>query len=597
MYIIQKIENIEVFKNKIFNANLDDYSDFDEKEILVFPFTCFEIVDIKEIKKDKIDYQIKLKYLGNYSDEIKKQLGDNFFDKIQISNFSEELIESGLVKVHNFFSNWIKKKELIVKLNKICFFLEGKEDVLCLDEKEIFIFNIHTFKEKQRIQIYNDRIVDVVKLKYNKICSFSTDGMVYVFQFFENNEKSRIIYDISLYDNYAIQAIFSKNYLLFLNKLNELVFYELKENNYNCLNEKIKENKILIMKKYLNNKVIYITEINGKKLINFIDLVKRQKEDDKIEIKEEKDEKLKVVDLIIFNGYIFIGYNHRIDVINYQNNNANILSFKFFDYEITNIIIFSSNKIILGFYDSEQNKSIIREHILRDEDLKNNLTKFDCIGQGRIENNNIENILKIYTSRILIKVKNNSCLIYERKNETSEILKETLLASDNSQIIIQKEEIKNNIDNIQKSDSENINDFSLEKKVSTESDQYPIISEEKKQINNFIQNNNNPHLNNYNAIYNTPNKENSKFKVDQKCFTVPNNPNSNKNLNNFGFSQTLNNNNINFPMISKETSLKIEAEHVKNSIPKSNKDLLKESINGKYIEGKYMKVNNNQMNA
>ena len=86
----------------------------------------------------------------------------------------------------------------------------------------------------------------------------------------------------------------------------------------------------------------------------------------------------------------------------------------------------SSNRIILGLYDSDKNGAIIREQFLRIEDLKNNLGKFDCIGQGNLENEMIENIIKINESQILINIKNNSCIIYERKNEISEKLKKEL---------------------------------------------------------------------------------------------------------------------------------------------------------------------------
>jgi hypothetical protein len=62
---------------------------------------------------------------------------------------------------------------------------------------------------------------------------------------------------------------------------------------------------------------------------------------------------------------------------------------------LTNIIILSSNRIILGLYDSKKNESIIREHILRIEDLQNNKEKFDCLGEGKIKEKKIINFIKI----------------------------------------------------------------------------------------------------------------------------------------------------------------------------------------------------------
>ena len=498
MYIFQEIKNIDIFENKVFNANLDDYSDYNEKDVLVFPFSCFEIVDIKEIKEDKIDYQIKLKYLGNYSNDIKKQFGTNFFDKIQVSDFSEGLIESGLVKIHDFFATWVKKNDILIKLDKICFFLEGKEDLVSFANKNIYVFNLISFQEKLTITIHDDQIVDIIKLKYNRICSYSKDGMIYIHQFSENHEKVRIINKIVLYENYAKDIIFSKNYFLCLNNNKYFMFYELKENKYNYEKNIKEEGEILIMKKVNHDKVVYISENKlNKKFINFIDLNKGQKEKNIIKIKEEKEPKLKVIDLICFNDYVIIGYDHRIDFFNYQERNGKIQSLEYFDFEIINIIIFSSNRMILGFYDSSQNKSFIREHLLRVEDLQNNLNKFDYIGQGKLECNQIENILKINDSKILINIKNHSCMIYERKNEASEILKEILWANNSNQITIQKKPIKINIDNVQKSET-------FEKRLNSARNQQSLFTPRQSEVNNSIKNYNNqhevdnPNKNNYN---------------------------------------------------------------------------------------------------
>ena len=157
LYIIEKIKNIENNGSNISNADIQKFSNFsNEKEILIFPFTCFEIVKIVKIinnpgnnNKKKIDYEIHLKYLGNYSHYIEDQFGNNFFDRIQISKFSEELINSGIVKAHNFISTWIKKKNLKIKLDKICFFLDGEEDCIGYLKNEIIVLNIISLKEKK----------------------------------------------------------------------------------------------------------------------------------------------------------------------------------------------------------------------------------------------------------------------------------------------------------------------------------------------------------------------------------------------------------------------------------------------------------------
>ena len=72
LYEIEEIQNKENVENQISNAIIEDISKSEsEKEVLVFPFSCFEIIKIKEIKANDIDYKIKLKYLGNYSKYLK----------------------------------------------------------------------------------------------------------------------------------------------------------------------------------------------------------------------------------------------------------------------------------------------------------------------------------------------------------------------------------------------------------------------------------------------------------------------------------------------------------------------------------------------
>ena len=99
LYIIEEIQNKEKIGNKVSNAYIGDISKYaNEKEVLVFPFSCFEIVEIKKIEdNEKYDYEIHLKYLGNYSKYIKEQFGTNFFDKIEMSNFSQDLIKFGIL--------------------------------------------------------------------------------------------------------------------------------------------------------------------------------------------------------------------------------------------------------------------------------------------------------------------------------------------------------------------------------------------------------------------------------------------------------------------------------------------------------------------
>jgi len=251
--------------------------------------------------------------------------------------------------------------------------------------------------------------------------------------------------DLGNYHAVQIEA-FDKD-IVIVDNINNISFFTSKDSKYNYETHLKEENKILKIRKLSENEIIYISEDKtGNKLINYINLEKKIKEKHNITAEEEeKANNLKFIDLLIFNDNILIGYNYRIDIINYNEMPFKINSLKYFDFEITNMIGLSSNRIILGLYDSNKKESIIREHLLRIEDLRNNLGKFDCIGHGNLENEMIENIIKINESQILINIKNNSCIIFERKNEISEKLRKKLQALNKNELIKDISDVKINL--------------------------------------------------------------------------------------------------------------------------------------------------------
>ena len=444
------------------------------------------------------------------------------------------------MNITNFFSTWEQRKEIKIKLDKICFLSNIEGDCIGFAKNEIIIFNINSSKIKQKINIHDAQILDIVKLKYNRICSCSKDRTIRIIQLSENNREYIELNKINLYNYYAVQIKFLYNEnIIFVDNINNISFFSLKDNNYNYEDHIKEENGILIMKELYNNRLVYISENKeGNKLIKFIDLKNRIKEQNSIKI-DEKDQKLKFIDLLIFYDYILIAYDHRLDIINYQKRPFNLRSLKYFDFEITNMIVLSSNRIILGLYDSNKKESFIRDHLLRIEDLQNNKDKFDCIGQGNLENEKIENIIKINESQILINTKNNTCAIYERKNEVSDSLQKNLMAINNHEELPEKNynNIFNNRNKIYKEEEKNCE--YIPNKNLTSFPNYP-------QINAF---------GNKNSFYNQIKNNNQQV---------------NNNINNNQFFGIMNN--------------KIFYQDIENFLPKANTEELKENKNENYIK-------------
>ena len=99
LYILEKDETL--------GYNLSTHGDIEEisfltyeKEVLFFPFSSFEIKNIKEIefKKEKI-FEIRLLYLGKYLKEIEndKEL-INKTTNLPESEFKNQIIKFGLIK-------------------------------------------------------------------------------------------------------------------------------------------------------------------------------------------------------------------------------------------------------------------------------------------------------------------------------------------------------------------------------------------------------------------------------------------------------------------------------------------------------------------
>ena len=185
----------EIDINNLSNASIEEYSQIPaEKEVLVFPFSCFEITESKDIndKKYGVYKEIHLKYLGKYGNSIKAQLGDQFLNQITNSEFAKELNDFGLIK-YEFTLQWIIKEQKKINFNNIYFLLENNEDFLGVSQNLIIIFSMKTKEIKQKISIHKEKVLNIIKLNDNKICSSSIDKTINIIKLKNENKEHEII--------------------------------------------------------------------------------------------------------------------------------------------------------------------------------------------------------------------------------------------------------------------------------------------------------------------------------------------------------------------------------------------------------------------
>ena len=115
LFILEKDDNMEY--NLSTHGDIENISFIpNEKEVLFFPFSSFEIKDIKERKIEKeISYEIKLLYLGKYLKDIEKD--ENLINKennIPNTKFKQQIIDIGLIEEKDI----INAKEIFNKYEK-----------------------------------------------------------------------------------------------------------------------------------------------------------------------------------------------------------------------------------------------------------------------------------------------------------------------------------------------------------------------------------------------------------------------------------------------------------------------------------------------
>ena len=545
-------------ENTLSNAQIYDISFFgNENEILIFPFSCFEVKEIKKDKENNNIYRITLGCLGRYREEIKNKLKNIEEFNINIK-FTESLISKGIIKYDLINQIWREKDKINININNIniCFLLDNNKDLVGQNKNKIFIFSING-KIKQEIEVFNDDILCIIKLEKDKICSSCKDKTIKIIELFQNNIKYKIIKTINLGVSYAKSILnLMNNNIIILKSNNDIDSYDLNNDN-NITIYKDETNDIM---KFHNNNLVYITAQNNQFILNII----HNKKIFKINIEQKLIQNNQ--NMICYNNYIFIAFEHHINIFKFTDKITKIELYFETIFKITNIININSNRFILGLLYSkktnneEENESIIREYVIHENEKENEIN-LEIVAEGKFKNIIVEKIIIVNNSKLILKTQENNFIIIEKISKLKKffkdnnIIKEDEDKDENENLSI---EIKNEI----KIDGNKINNEKSDELM------YEIINENKKYLN-YSENNEikyeiiNENKKNLNYA------ENNEIKYEIKYEII----NENKKYLNYA-----ENNEIKYEIINENNNISIKYEEIIESydiLIKEQEDIIK----------------------
>ena len=176
--------------DEISYAPMEEYSAISgEEEILFFPYSCFEVKEIREIDKLLFSYvEIKLGYIAKYKKNLESfYSNEENLDDVPNTEYEREISELGLI------SNNYKKYWKVVKEIKID---EGNVSCILYFEKGKFLFSVNhkikfydfvSNKNLQSIEYHKDDIIDLLKINEERFISSSKDHTIKLFNLYLNN--------------------------------------------------------------------------------------------------------------------------------------------------------------------------------------------------------------------------------------------------------------------------------------------------------------------------------------------------------------------------------------------------------------------------
>ena len=168
LYEIEKGNDIDC--ENASNSDIQEFSVYDEKEILFFPFSSFEVGEIKLLKYDNKDYyHIKLYYLGKY-ENLLPEINQNIPESIFTDNIlrTEIFNKINIAKLFNFnISKYINPNYKVTQFTLLNQPINENYCTILTKKLKPPIYNI--LKKKEKPQFSGFTITATVSPYTNKI--------------------------------------------------------------------------------------------------------------------------------------------------------------------------------------------------------------------------------------------------------------------------------------------------------------------------------------------------------------------------------------------------------------------------------------------
>ena len=281
LFILEKDENIDYSLST--HADIEELSYYNEKEILFFPFSSFEIKEINEIKgKYEKIYEIKLLYIGKYTKEFSKS---EVFDKekyIPNTEFKKQIVNFGLIRPEIINENSSTRK--IIKIYE-----EYKDNIVRNRNQNQNINQIvRNIEEKEKNRNLNNNEKRDIKQSVNNVDENEKNRNL------KNNEKKNIRQSINIFEQKE-----NKN-----TKNNEkkdmrqsISIFEIKEKNRNLNNNEIKDIRLSVNNFENKEKKANLSKNGKKDMRQSINNIEEKEKNRNLKNNEKKDIRQSINDI------------------------------------------------------------------------------------------------------------------------------------------------------------------------------------------------------------------------------------------------------------------------------------------------------------